>query len=197
MPATINPVLPSLLTNAGAADGGDVHAESTLATNGEFCSCRAISVPAALACWLCTPLSEVTLMTSFKSPWPNVCDSILWACADCEVGSWNPPADRLLVTGMPKMAVATMTNSAAAMIRFGAAMASRAMKCSTWCPSPDTANLKLTAVTYQRQLIGATSVRHAEGFMRIGSRRPPDSAAADQARPADTCLPVTLHPTHG
>jgi hypothetical protein len=32
MPTTINPVVPSLLTNADPADGGPVHAELTSAT---------------------------------------------------------------------------------------------------------------------------------------------------------------------
>ncbi len=48
-------------------------------------------------------------MTSSMSPWPNVSESIDAAWADSEVGSWNPPADRLLVTGMPNTAVATIT----------------------------------------------------------------------------------------
>ncbi len=44
------------------------------------------------------------------------------AWADSEPGSRNPPPDRLLTAGMPNTAVATMTNSAAAMTRRGAAM---------------------------------------------------------------------------
>jgi hypothetical protein len=47
--------------------------------------------------------------------------------ADSDVGSWKPPADRLLVTGIPKIAVPTMTSKATAMIRRGAARASRAI----------------------------------------------------------------------
>ena len=38
MPATIRPVLPSLLTSDFAADGGAVHGEITCATYGELCS---------------------------------------------------------------------------------------------------------------------------------------------------------------
>ena len=38
------------------------------------------------------------------SPWPNLSTSIRAALADSDVGSWNPPADRLLATGTPKTA---------------------------------------------------------------------------------------------
>ena len=69
------------------------------------------------------------------SPCPNLSTSTLLAWADSDVGSWNPPADRLLVTGMPKMPVATITSIAMTMIRFGAVIASRAIPCSTSCPS--------------------------------------------------------------
>ena len=68
------------------------------------------------------------------SPWPNLSDRILPACHDSEVGSWKPPADRLLMTGMPKIAVPSITSSATAMIRLGAAMARRAIPCSTTRP---------------------------------------------------------------
>ena len=44
MPATISPVLPSLLISAGAAEGGAVHAEVTCATCGDASSCAAMSV---------------------------------------------------------------------------------------------------------------------------------------------------------
>ena len=70
-------------------------------------------------------------MTICMSPWPNFSDSSRAACHDSLVGSWRPPADRLLVTGMPKMPVPTMTSSATAMIRRGDAMASRAIPCNT------------------------------------------------------------------
>ena len=61
------------------------------------------------------------------SPWWNLSVSSCVACADSDVGSWNPPADRLLATGMPKIAAATMTRAATARMRRGAAIASRAI----------------------------------------------------------------------
>ena len=82
------------------------------------------------------------------SPWPNLSTSIWLALADSEVGSWNPPADRLLVTGIPKIPVATITSSAMTMIRFGALMAIRAICCST--TSPSDVQQKISLVTYPR-----------------------------------------------
>ena len=72
------------------------------------------------------------------------------ACADSDVGSWNPPAERLLVTGMPKMAAATMTSSAMAMMRLGALMASRAIRLqhvASFRPKPGDIAAKLSAIT--------------------------------------------------
>ena len=77
-------------------------------------------------------------MTIRMSPWPNFSDSSRAACHDSLVGSCKPPADRLLVTGMPKMPAPTMTSSATAMIRRGAAMASRAIPCNTFIVSCQT-----------------------------------------------------------
>ena len=47
------------------------------------------------------------------------------ACDDSDAGFCMPPADRLLVTGIPKMAVPIMTSTTTARMRFGAPMASR------------------------------------------------------------------------
>ena len=93
-----------------------------------------MSVATARAARLLAPaaaLSSVTLITSSMSPWPNLSTSSWVACADSDVGSWNPPADRLLATGMPKIPQATMTSAAMATIRRGAAIASNAIRCST------------------------------------------------------------------
>ncbi len=57
MAAMTSPVLPSLLTNSGAADAGVVHAEVTSATCGEACSLVTMSVPTARDCGLCVPAS--------------------------------------------------------------------------------------------------------------------------------------------
>src|SRR5262249_31478712 len=46
-------------------------------------------------------------------------------------GSTPPPADSVLITGMPKIAVPIITSTATAMTRRGAAMASRAIPDST------------------------------------------------------------------
>ena len=150
MPATISPVLPSLLTSAGAAGGGAVHADVTSATCGDACSCAAMSVPTARASALCAPPSDVTLMMSSMSPWPNLSTSNLVALADSEVGSWNPPADRLLVTGMPKMPVATITSSAMTMIRFGAADGHPSDPLQHVVSPPNQSDAKLSSVSYQR-----------------------------------------------
>ena len=58
MPATISPVLPSLLTSASSAEGGAVHAEVTWATFGDAFSCVTMSVPTARAGVLCAPSSD-------------------------------------------------------------------------------------------------------------------------------------------
>ena len=77
MPATIRPVLPSLLISAGAAGGGAVQAEVTPAHIGGFrqlvgdvgadAACRG-SLDAA-------GVVAVTLMNSSMSPWPNLSTS--------------------------------------------------------------------------------------------------------------------------
>ncbi|EUA40835.1 mmpL domain protein [Mycobacterium avium subsp. avium 2285 (R)] len=67
--------------------------------------------------------------------WPNLSVSTPMARADSESGSWNPPGDRLLATGMPKTAAARKTSTPSAMIRRGAAMATRAIFCSIVSPS--------------------------------------------------------------
>ncbi len=131
MPATIKPVLPSLLTSAGAADSGAVHAEVTCATPADCCSCATMSVATAREAGLWAPASDpssVTLITSSMSPWPNLLTSNCVACADSDVGSWKPPADRLLATGMPKIPQATITSAAMATIRLGAEIASNAIR---------------------------------------------------------------------
>src|SRR6516225_8919250 len=50
------------------------------------------------------------------------------ARADSDAGSVNPPAESILVTGNPKIAQATITRAAAAMIRLGAATAASAIR---------------------------------------------------------------------
>ena len=109
-----------------------------------------ISVPTARDSALSSPPSDVTLMTSCMSPWPNLSTSNWAALADSDVGSWNPPADRLLVTGMPKMPAATITSSAMTMIRLGALIAIRAIRCSTSYPLRHQSSSELSAVSYQR-----------------------------------------------
>ena len=81
------------------------------------------------------------------SPWPNLSTSTLLAWADSEVGSWNPPADRLLVTGMPKMPVATITSSAMTMIRFGAADGQPSDPLQHVVSLPST---EISSISYQR-----------------------------------------------
>jgi hypothetical protein len=99
MPATISPVLPSLLINACAACGGAVHADVTWVTNGKLVNWATISAPAAPAAWLCTPPSEVTAMIIRMSPWANFSHRSRDARHDSDVGSWKPPEVRLLATG--------------------------------------------------------------------------------------------------
>src|SRR5271166_530035 len=130
MPARISPVLPSLLINAGIAGGGAVHGELTSVTNAKCFNWSTRSEPTDVAAGPSAPASEVTQMISCMSPCLNLSDSSRDACQDSDVGSCNPPADRLLMTGIPKMAVPTITSSATAMIRRGAAMASRAIRCN-------------------------------------------------------------------
>ena len=52
-----------------------------------------------------------TMNSNCTSPWPNLSISSCVALADSEPGSWKPPADRLLATGMPKMPAATNISS--------------------------------------------------------------------------------------
>ena len=119
MPATISPVLPSALTKAVALRRcGPCRLQSgrrraALQQRDEIVAGR----PRGLAVH---PGSEVTATTICMSPVPNLSDSSCEACQDCDVGSRKPPLDRLLVTGMPKIAAPTMISSATAMIRRGA-----------------------------------------------------------------------------
>jgi hypothetical protein len=70
-------------------------------------------------------------MINRKSPWPNFSNSSRDARDDSDVGSRKPPGGRLLTTGIPKIAVPTMTSNATAMMRRGAARANVAIACST------------------------------------------------------------------
>ena len=79
------------------------------------------------------------------SPRSNCSDSSREACHDSDVRSWKPPADRLLVTGIPKRPAPTMTSSATAMMRRGAAMASRAIPCNTFVAPPQPAERRISA----------------------------------------------------
>ena len=94
-----------------------------------------MSVATDVAAGLFTPSGAVRVTSSCMSPWWNLSVSSWVAWADSEVGSWNPPADRLLATGMPNIAAATMTSAAIARMRRGAAIASRAIRCNTSVPS--------------------------------------------------------------
>src|ERR1700739_2421960 len=123
MSATISPDLPSLLTRDAAAGGGAVPADVTLVTCADRLSWSAISVPTARAAVPLTPSGADTTNSSCTSPWPNLSVRILVALADSDVGSWNPPADRLLATGTPKMPAATSSSVAMAMVRLGATIA--------------------------------------------------------------------------
>jgi hypothetical protein len=76
----------------------------------------------------------VTVISICISPWWNLSVSSCAALADSEAGSWNPLEDRLLATGTPKIPAATITNTAAATIRRGAAIANKAIRCSTLRP---------------------------------------------------------------
>ena len=69
-----------------------------------------MSSPAARAPALLAPSGVVTVNTNCMSPWWNLSVSSWVARADSEVGSWNPPADRLLATGMPKIAAPTIVS---------------------------------------------------------------------------------------
>jgi hypothetical protein len=84
---------------------------------------------------MAAPPSEVTVINISMSAWSNLSVSRRAASADSEVGSPIPPADSDVITGMPKNAVPTMTSTATAMTRRGAAMASRAIAYSTTLPS--------------------------------------------------------------
>ena len=70
------------------------------------------------------------------SPASNLSDSSFEACQDCDVGSRNPPLDKLLVTGTPNTVAATMSSSAPTRIRRGAMMASLAIVCNMPVPPP-------------------------------------------------------------
>jgi hypothetical protein len=59
------------------------------------------------------------------------------ACADSELGFCKPPPGKLLTQGTPNMPAPTMTSSATATIRRGAAMASRATFLHRDRPSPE------------------------------------------------------------
>jgi hypothetical protein len=130
MPATISPDVRSLLIRAAAAAGGDVHAEVTSATCGDLRSWSTMSVPADLAAALSTPSGVETTTSSCTSPCPNLSVSICVARDDSAVGSWNPLGDRCLATGTPKMPRTIASSAAATMTARGAAMASRAIRCS-------------------------------------------------------------------
>src|ERR1700756_1757092 len=134
MLATINPVVPSLLTSDPDAKGGAVHGEVTCATKGEPSSRLTMSVPTARAALLCAPSAEPTVISSCWSPCPNLPANSWEARADAEVGSSNPPADRLLATGRPNTAAPITINNATAMMRRGARMPSRAMPSNTFPP---------------------------------------------------------------
>src|SRR6202035_1185631 len=169
MPATIRPVLPSLLTSACTAEGGAVHAEVTSATFGDAFSCVTMSVPTARAGALCAPSSDVTEISIGMSPWPNFSDSSRAACDDCDAGSWKPPAERLLMTGIPKIAVPAMTSRARAMIRLGAAMASRAIPCST-SPASHPAMESAVRVVGRAHLFEARHVRVGDELRRTPAK---------------------------
>ncbi len=125
----------SLLISSAAAGAGAVHADTTCATCGDCSNRSTISVPAAVAVGLCTPSSEVTVISNCMSAWSNFSLSSAAASDDSEVGSWKPPEDRVLATGTPKIAAATMMSAATASTRRGAAIARRAILFSTCVPS--------------------------------------------------------------
>ena len=85
------------------------------------------------------------------------------ALADSEAGSVNPPDERLLVTGTPNIAQATITSTAIPMIRFGAAAAASAMRCSAppacgaECCTEPSAMLRGEAFTFDDRLPGTES----------------------------------------
>src|SRR5215472_10189199 len=69
-------------------------------------------------------------MINRMSPRPSFSDSSRDARDDSDVGSRKPPGGRLLTTGIPKIAVPTMTSNATAMMRRGVARANVAIACS-------------------------------------------------------------------
>ena len=83
-----------------------------------------MSDPTARAAGPVALSGAVTVISICISPWWNLSVSSCVALADSEVGSWNPLEDRLLATGTPKIPAASITNTAAAMTRRGAAIAS-------------------------------------------------------------------------
>lgn len=90
--------------------------------------------PAARAAGLSAPAGAATVKTSCMSPWLNFSASNRAAAEDSAVGSWKPPADRLLATGTPNTAAEIVSSTANAMMRRGAAMAMVAIRPSTGTP---------------------------------------------------------------
>ena len=131
MVATIRPVLPSLLSNSAAAAGGEVHGEVTFSTFGEAASRSTIAVPAVRALSPLAPDGSVIVISICCSLCLNLSESSRAALADSEPGSWKPPAERWLATGMPNTAAATVRIAATARMRRGERMAIRAIRCST------------------------------------------------------------------
>jgi hypothetical protein len=87
-------------------------------------------LPAARAAALSIPSGVETTISNCTSPCWNLSVSSWVALADSDVGSWNPLADRVFATGTPNIPNATVSNTAKPMTRRGAAMASRAIRCS-------------------------------------------------------------------
>ena len=134
IPAITRPVLPSLLISAVIAAAGTVHAEVTVVTYGECSSIAVSRPPAVLAAGLSTPPSACTARISRMSPAANLSVSTWEAEDDSEVGSWKPPVDRLLLTGIPTTAAAIMNSTAAARMRRGRVIANLAIASSIVAP---------------------------------------------------------------
>ena len=134
IPATISPDIPSLLIRSAAAAGGDVHDDTTLTTCGLSLRRARMSRPVCRAAALSAPPVAVTVNISCISLWENFSASRCDARADSEVGSWKPPEDRLFATGTPNTAAPIITRTARVMTRFGAPIASNAIRCSTARP---------------------------------------------------------------
>ena len=146
MPATMSPDVRSRLTRSAAADGGAVHGDVTWATCSELRSWSTIWLPAARAGALSTPSGVETTISNCTSPRWNFSVRNRVAAADSAVGSWNPLADKLFATGTPNIPRATVSNTANTMTRRGAAMASRAIRCSSVCPPLRVSVLKTKSV---------------------------------------------------